>query len=173
MTDTFDVVRCFDAVVIDTCDRDLLTEYTYHRDIAKLLLPADARPVIFQCRVLKRSEVRKVKRCLTDEEVREKAFLFGVVSVRNVPGPGGRLTDHVPTHLKDGGMDDTQLDAMGVGPNDISEVGEVIVRRSFLGLGEELSCPPPATSLHAFGVMVTRHAERTRALPTPTADSGE
>jgi len=103
--------------------------------------------------------------------MREAAFLFGVLEARDIPREGGRYETVAPTHGKAGMITDEQLDAMGVGPNDVSEIGEVILRRSFLGLGEELSCRPPDTSVHAFGVMVTRHAERKKDPTTPTGDS--
>ena len=162
-SNTFEVVRPYDPEVVAHAGQEAVAEYFFHRDLERLGLPDIARPVIFRCEVLSLSQCRIVEDLGNDSRKREMAFHYGIREIKNLPLGGGKFRDVPIPKTPAGVAADETLTNLGIGRRDVYDVGEVVLSRSFLGLGEELSCRPLDSSRHAYGVAHALHAERSKA----------
>lgn len=169
--DTFDVVRWYDPEVARYTDGATAGRYCVERDMAILNLPPEAQPIIFRCRLLDRAQRRVVKAQTTDDRRYEVAFRFGVLSIRNLPSPSGVLRELSFSRRKDDeALDDKAIDDTGLSDDDLSEIGSVIVARSFLPLGTPLSCPQLPSSLLAWAAVRSRFVEQSRGDTSTATD---
>lgn len=169
---TFDVIRCYDAEVAKYKTGEESGDYAMHRDLAKLALPPEAKPVKFACRVLSRKQRRLVQDQPTLGRRYELAFALGVMSIENLPDANGTPRTLTLTRERpDAALSDDTLDATGLGDHDLQEIGSVIYERSFLALGTPLSCPLLDSSARAWGAQVSRLAEQRTGSSTQTGES--
>lgn len=167
----FDVVRYYDPEVERHCDIGEVMDYRHHRDLDKLGLPAEAKPIVFRCRLLSRDQRRMVDALQNDAQRYELAFRFGVVSLSNLPREGGMETVAPPRNKAKEALSDDALDALGLGDTDLKEIGSVIVAKSFLALGVPLWCPALDSSEHAWlSVAVSRRAAQSTDSETTEGD---
>lgn len=171
-SNTFEVVRPYDPEVVAHTDQESLVKYIFHRDLERLGLPDTARPVIFRCEVLTLNQCRIVEDLGNDSRKREMSFLYGIREIKNLPMGGGKYRDVPIPKTPAGVAADETLTSLGIGRKDVFDVGEVVLSRSFLGLGEELSCRLLDSSQHAYGVAHARHVERLKE-STPKTDPSE
>lgn len=170
----FDVVRPYDLEVVAHVEGSVAGMYAIRRDLAALNLPPEAKPTIYRCRVLTRDQRRLVREMSSDLARAEAAFKFGLVEVRNLRREDGRLENVVAPRTRDREMlSDEVLDSLGVGDDDITDIGGVVYRRSFLGQGMPLHCPVPASSQDAYGAAVSHLAARKTATETAPASSSD
>ena len=169
---TFEVVRPYDLEVVKHVEPSALAEYSVKRDLEALALPPEAKPIVFRCRVLSRDQRRLVREHGSEARQRELAFRFGLVEVRNLPRPDGSTESVAPPRAKAHDMlTDEALDALRVGEDDISDVGGVVLARSFLGLGTPLRCPVLDSSQRACIAAISHHAEQKKASETAPESS--
>lgn len=167
----FTVVRHYDPEVLRHVTMPVATEYQIHRDLEKLGLPDEARPITFKCRSLTRRERREVRRLSIPEDRYESAFRFGVIEVTNLPGEDGTLRN--PTIVRRDGepLSDENLDALGLGDIDLYDIGSVIWAHSFLGKGMPLTCERLPTSREACIAWVAHRAAQSEVSSTQTGES--
>lgn len=170
--ETFDVVRYYDPEVERHADIGKTMDYRHHRDLEQLGLPEDAKPVVFRCKLLSRDQRRMVDALQHDGQRYELAFRFGLVSVANLPRPDGTLETVAPPRSKaKEPLSDDALDALGLGDDDLKEIGSVIVAKSFLALGVPLWCPVLDSSERAWlAVAASRRVEQSRGSETTEGD---
>lgn len=169
--ETFEVVRMYDPEIQAHNSAAVLGEYSVHRDISKLEIPPACRPVIFKCRLLNRKSRRAYTDQTTPERKYETAFRFGVLEIRDLPGPGGHLRTWAPSRGKPfDPITDEALDSTGLSDTDIWEVGVAIAARSFLPLGTPLSCPQLDSSVRAWVAVQSLLAEQSQDTETPPND---
>lgn len=169
---SFDVVRIYDPEVEAHAEPGAVFDYRHHRDLGKLGLPPEARPVVFRCHALTRDQRRMTQALGSEHQRWEMAFRLGVRSVVNLPSSSG-LRDVVPARDRENGpIRDESLDQMGLGDHDIYEVGHVVYERSFLALGVPLWCPSLDSSERAWvSVAASRRVEQKTAPETTGAES--
>lgn len=148
---TFDVVRMYDPELKAHKSPEEAGDYAVHRDLERLALPAEARPMTFRCRVLTRKQRRTVQDMPTKARQYELAFCYGAISITNIPDANGTpRTLVLARDREDAPLSDETLDGTGLGDNDLQEIGSVIFERSFLALGTRLSCPLLDSSARAW-----------------------
>lgn len=155
----FDVVRFYDPELVGRIPGGELGKYAVHRDISQLDL-GDAKPVIFKCRALTRDQRRQVREQSSDDRRYELAFRFGVLAVKNLPGPSGPRDLNMSRARPSDALDDAAIDATGLGDVDIAEVGSAVMARSFLALGAPPTAPVLDSSRRAYGGVVSLLAEQ-------------
>jgi hypothetical protein len=127
-----------------------------HRDLKRLALPPEARPMTFRCRALTRKQRRAVQDQPTAERKYELAFGYGAILVTNYPDATGALTTLTFARDRpDAILSDDVLDASGLGDEDLWEIGSVIYHRSFLAHGTPLSCPLLPSSARAWAAQLS------------------
>ncbi len=158
----FEAVRPYDPEVVAHCSPELVAEYIFHRDLERLELPDHARPVRFRCEVLSLAQCRVVEDLPNESRKREMAFLYGLRGLKNLPLGGGKYRDVEVPRGAAGIVSDDTLSNLRIGRKDVYDIGEVVLSRSFLGLGEELSCRLLDSSQRAYGVAQARLAEQSQ-----------
>lgn len=164
---TFETVRMYDPEVVSRVSPEVAGKFAVERDVAVLKLPPEAKPVIFRCRTLTRSQRRIVQEQSSDERKYELAFRFGVLEIRNLPGPNGPHTWAPSRQKPDAAIEDEAIDATGLGDTDLWEIGSVVYARSFLALGTPLRCPQLPSSLHAWTAVRFQSVEPSQGSETP------
>lgn len=151
----FDLIRTYDPVVKKHCSAKSAVAYGVRRDRALLGLPADARPVVFRCRALSRSQ-RDGLDLVSSMDLRYKtAFRMSLVEVidHDAARPGSSWKPTRPN--SDEALDDDAMDALefelGFGDKDFKEIGSAILELSTVGKGVPPSCPQLGTSQRAWG----------------------
>lgn len=169
----FTVVRHYDPEVLRHKSIGEATDYQINRDLEKLALPSEARPITFKCRSMTRRERRDARRLTVPEDRYEMAFRFGVLEVSNLPGEDGTLRN--PTIVRKDGepLSDENLDALGLGDIDVYDIGSVIWAHSFLGKGMPLTCERLPTSREACIAWVAHHAAQREASSMTEVESSE
>ena len=167
----FEVVRFYDPAIDwgdDAADvNQAVADYALHRDSTKLRYFDDAKPMIFVCRRLTRSQRDLVEDIGTAHpRARRLAFQFAVMSVRNYERDGDLITWEPRRRDEGSKFKDELLDDFG--GDDVQEVGGVIVAQSFLGKGVPLRCPPLASSQDAFLAVRDQYAAQKKASETRT-----
>lgn len=150
----FETYRFYDEEIASRVDPATAGQYAEERDASKLGLPAEARPVLFRCRVLSRTQRNRLSDVANETTKLQMAFRFGLLEIRNIPTANGELTSWVPQRAKeDGQIDDAALDALedlGFGDVDIWEIGSVVVAHSFLARGAPAYSPQLRSSQLAW-----------------------
>lgn len=176
MTDSevFEVIRFYDPEIVKHNDAATMGEYSSDRDLSKLEMPPECKPIVFRCRLLSRKSRRTVSEQSTQERKFETAFRLGLVSIRNLPDRNGTLREWTPSRSKTwDALTDEALDETGLSDTDLWEIGSVIAARSFLALGTPLACPQLDSSLRAWVATSTYHrlAEQSQDGETPEASA--
>lgn len=170
-SDSFRVVRWYDPEVERHCDLQSILAYRTGRDLDELDLPEDAKPIVFHCRLLTRDQRRQIRSIASEYVQREGAFQYGVTSIENLPR-NGRLETVVPSRRgKRDPIDDPELDRLGLGDDDIQEVGEVILAKSTLGKGVPLRCEVLDSSRRAW-VSVASSLRAEQKTDSETSEAG-
>lgn len=170
-TKSFSVVRCFDAA-IDAVRTDMHA-FLSDRDTKRLVYLEGERPVVYQCRVLTRSEWRHIHSLAHDADRYEYAFRCGVLSVDDHMWPdGSRRTwtrpddgSGKPRPIPDEYLDEHFAEA------DIQEVGHVVWARSFFGQRQRPFYQLLDTSQYALRARVFHRAAQTPASSTSAISS--
>lgn len=166
---TFDVVRMYDAEVKAHVAPEVAGDYGVHRDLKRLGLPPEARPLVFHCRVLTRNQRRTVQSQASVERRYELAFCYGAISIDNFPDANKTPRTLVLARDRpDAPINDSTLDTTGLGDEDLWEIGSVIYHRSFLAHGTPLSCPLLPSSARAWAAQVSPRAELSMGSSTQT-----
>lgn len=153
---TLDVVRMYDAEVKRYASPGDAGDYGMHRDLKRLGLPPEAKPMVFRCRLLTRKQRRAVQDQPTAERRYELAFGYGAISISNFPDRDGNLSILTLSRERpDAALSDDVLDASGLGDEDLWEIGSVIYHRSFLAHGTPLSCPLLPSSARAWAAQLS------------------
>lgn len=169
---TFECVRWYDPAILIEDDGKVVVEYAQHRDMKTLRFvdAAVAKPMIFVCRRLTVPQRREVTSAPDDAEERRRAFLYGVVAVKNYLEDSGDYITVSPKRQNEGGkMDEDELDRFG--ETDVQEIGLVVRGQSFLARGLPLRLPLLDTSRDAYLASQFQSAERKKASETQTDSS--
>lgn len=171
----FDVVRSYDPEVFRAVkDPKVVGRYLVDRDLSRLGLPDDAKPITFRCRALTRSQRDHVRAVSNDDARAILCFRYGVLEIRNIPEGGAHRSWSPERNSQGDPLSDDALDALeakGIGDNDLVEIGVAIEGLSFLAHGVPPSCRLPRSSQRAWGV---QEASRSRAeqKPEPATPEG-
>lgn len=172
MTDTFDVVRPYDPEVIEAIGQrpnagKLLIQYAQERNLSLLELPETCKPVLYRCRQLTRTQRRRCKEWpATSYAQCELAFKYGLVEILNTEQ--GNLTPH-----RAGPGDpvtDDELDRLGVGDDDIHDVGMAIYARSVVKKGLPPHSPVLDSSREGCYAALSLLAEKLKTQLSETED---
>lgn len=139
-------------------------------------LPEDAKPVLFVCTALSRSQ-REALETIGAQKTRWRvAFCMSLVEIRDLKGEDGRPAQPsrwTPTRSGPGApIDEAALDALeelGFGDNDVYEIGSAVEELSSVGKGATPSCPLLDSSRRAWLTpSSSRRVEPTKGSETPT-----
>jgi|GEM_PF-1480350 len=160
-TGPFKVIRCCDPAIDDPVGAAAL-KYSTTRDVSLLSFLPDAKPTVFNCRLLTISERRQVRNLPSQGDQYEAAFARGLVSVENLARDDGSVVASWtrPTDMsgKEKPIPDRSLDE-NFDEATIQEIGMVILSRSFLARTSGQYFPLPAICRDALSASLLRRAE--------------
>ena len=153
-TRVFDLIRSYDPVVKAHCSAKQAGAYGVRRDREILGLPDDARPVIFRCQALSRSQRDGLDLVSTPDLKYKTAFRMALIEVRDhEDGRPGSSWKPARANTEEM-LDDDALDALedfGFGDKDFKESGSAVLELSTVGKGVPPSCPQLDSSRRAWG----------------------
>lgn len=157
-----EIVRFYDPEIVAHNDSTICGRYSVERDLEILSIPDDAKPIRFRCRLLSRDQRRAVSEIGSDARRYDLAFRYGVLEIYNLPDANGGVRGpwlHNRSKPRQP-LDDTWLDATGLGDADVAEIGSAIWGLSFLATGVPPRCEQLDSSLRAFGAAERLCVER-------------
>lgn len=137
-----------------------VAKYTLGRDFDKLVFLPDQKPVVYHVRRLSSSKASiLMQHADKDDETRvyRYAFAMCVIKIENYPMPDGSIVEYVPEwcrglNTKNDILKDEEIDALGIPPDEIDDIGGVAYRRSFLRRGRPVFFVPPRSSVLALEI---------------------
>lgn len=158
---TFELIRSFDPVLRRHVSSKDAGEWAIKRDgvtdrarLEQVGLPPDARPTVFVCSALKRSERDRLDMYGSVETRWRMAFRIALVEVRDIDDDG-KLRSWTPTRV-DGELDDAALDQLEefeFGADDELDIGMAVYILSSLGKGVPPSLPLLGSSQRSWGAL--------------------
>jgi len=173
----FETYRFYDHAIAEHVEPEVVGEYAEKRDPLILNLPPEARPVVFRCTVLTRTQRNRINEIGNQQTKLLAAFKFGIQEIRDIPKDDGTYASWTPQRSKEGGqIDDRAMevleDTYGFGDLDFWEIGGVVIAHSFLAQGAPVFVPQQPSSQLAWVAMDSRcRAERKRAAETEETES--
>ncbi len=157
-----EIYRSFDPVIRKHLRPEAAVPYSMFRDVGLLHeagLPREAKPTLFVCRALRRSQRERLDLLGTDRQRWRMAFRMGVAEIRDIVDEHGQPVspptwkarrDSPGEMLDDDALD--ELEELGFGDRDVFDIGSAIEALSVVGKGRPASCVVPASSQLAWNI---------------------
>lgn len=173
-----EIYRSFDPVIRRYLTPAAGAKYAMFREVDLLReagLPKEAKPTLFVCHALKRSQRERLDLLGSQRQQFRAAFAMALMEIRDIADEHGRPTnpatwrarrERAGASLDEDALD--ELEELGFGDTDIFDIGAAIVGMSSVGKGRRASCVVPGSSHLAWNIpKSSRPAEPRKGDETP------